>query len=316
MNRSNDTRTRSLTVAGLMGVTVMSLALALAGCHSDDDDGGGGTTPDYTVGGTVTGLAGSGLVLQNNGGDDLAVAANGGFAFPTRLASGAAYDVTVKTQPTNPAQTCTVANGSGTIAATDVSNVAVTCTLVPVGGGGGGGGGGGPGGGDPTGTYYSGNYIFNGTYDAGRGTYTGEAQLRFNFEGDFPNERRYVLASATAVFSKWEDDGTNEFCVLTADSNTPMTFSGYLIFNPAAASYVITGGLLVFQATSTCTRKSDGNVTVTPAIMQVFVVSTGAAGDPVYLPVSGDGSVIDGSRTYVGALNVLTQRNQWHLERH
>ncbi|MDB6098646.1 MAG: putative lipotransrane domain protein, partial [Gammaproteobacteria bacterium] len=53
----------------------------------------------FTVGGTLTGLRGSGLVLQLNGGDDLSFSANGGFAFGTRLGDGAAYAVTVKTQP-------------------------------------------------------------------------------------------------------------------------------------------------------------------------------------------------------------------------
>ncbi len=321
MNRSNDGCTRSRPLPARVGLMLAGMVLALSACGGGDDDGntgggGGGATPTYAVGGTVTGLAGTGLVLQNNGGDDLGAAASGGFVFAGKLASGAAYAVTVKTQPTNPAQTCTVGNGSGTIAAADVMDVAVACTLIPVGGGGGGGGGGGPGGGDPTGTYYTGNFAFVGSYDQGRGSYVGEAQLRFNFEGDFPNERRYVLAGASAVFTKWEDDGTNDVCVLTADSNTPMSSAGYLIFNTAQAGYVITGGLLVFQATSACTRKSDGNVTVSPAIMQVFVVSTGAAGDALYLPVSGDGSVIDGSRMYVGAQSVLTQQNQWHLERH
>lgn len=289
----------------------MCVVLALGGCGGDGDDSNNGGNPPpatYTVRGSVTGLVGSGLVLQNNGGDDLPIASDGGFVFATRLASGAAYAVTVKTQPTNPTQTCTVTRGSGTVAAADIVDVLVTCTSTPIGGGG-------PGGGNPAGTYYTGYYRFIGSYDAGRGSYAGEAQLRFNFEGDFPNERRYVLAAATAVFTKWEDDGTNESCVLRADANTPMNFAGYLSFNTVQQGYVITGGFLSFQATSTCTRKSDGFVTVSPANMLVLVVSTGAAGDPLYLPVLGDGSVIDGNRTYVGPQNTLTQQNQWHLER-
>ena len=66
----------------------------------------------YTVGGTVSGLTGT-VVLQDNGGDNLSVTANGAFTFATPLASGAAYNVTVKTNPAG--QTCTVANGSGTM---------------------------------------------------------------------------------------------------------------------------------------------------------------------------------------------------------
>ena len=50
--------------------------------------GGSGMSPSppltYTVGGTVTGLRGSNLVLQNNGGDDIGVAADGS-ALETRL---------------------------------------------------------------------------------------------------------------------------------------------------------------------------------------------------------------------------------------
>ena len=52
--------------------------------------------------------------------------ANGSFTFGTQLAGGAAYAVTVQTNPSG--QTCTVASGSGTIASANVTNVAVTCT--------------------------------------------------------------------------------------------------------------------------------------------------------------------------------------------
>ena len=65
------------------------------------------------------------MVLENNGGNDLSTSANGAFAFSTPLAQGAAYNVTVKTNPSG--QTCTVANPSGTVAAANVTNVSVTC---------------------------------------------------------------------------------------------------------------------------------------------------------------------------------------------
>ena len=84
------------------------------------------TTP-FTVAGTVSGLTGTGLVLQNNGGDDLAVTRNGGFTFATPVASGATFTVSVKTQPTAPAQTCQVSGGSGTIGGANVTSVSVTC---------------------------------------------------------------------------------------------------------------------------------------------------------------------------------------------
>lgn len=89
------------------------------------------TTNTYTVGGTVTGLAGSGLVLQNNAGDDLAISSNGAFVFVTPVASGLNYAVTVKTQPGNPTQTCAVSSG-GAITNANITNVAVTCTTPVV----------------------------------------------------------------------------------------------------------------------------------------------------------------------------------------
>lgn len=83
----------------------------------------------YPVGGTVTGLTGTGLVLTN-GSDQIAITApdasgNAGFTFPTPVADGAAYGVAVLTQPTG--QTCTVANGSAFMGAAAVTNVQVSC---------------------------------------------------------------------------------------------------------------------------------------------------------------------------------------------
>ena len=79
--------------------------------------------PTYSVGGNVSGLTGS-VTLQNNGGDDIIKTTNDGFTFPAQ-ADSSVYAVTVSSQPTG--QTCSVTNGSGTIAAADVTNVAVTC---------------------------------------------------------------------------------------------------------------------------------------------------------------------------------------------
>ena len=87
--------------------------------------GATGTTGTYSVGGTVSGLSGT-VVLQDNGGDDLSVSANGTFTFATALAQNAAYNVTVKTNPSG--QLCAVSNPSGTVGTANVTNVAVTCS--------------------------------------------------------------------------------------------------------------------------------------------------------------------------------------------
>lgn len=81
----------------------------------------------YTVGGTVSGLAGEGLVLRDNGGDDLAIESNGSFEFATPIDHLSAYQVTVWSQPDNPLQRCTVSNGEGEIDGSDVTDVVVEC---------------------------------------------------------------------------------------------------------------------------------------------------------------------------------------------
>ena len=75
----------------------------------------GSAPPTYTVTGTASGVVGSGLVLRNNGADDLQVSHDGTFAFTTALTSGSGYSVTVATQPSSPRQNCTVAHGSGSV---------------------------------------------------------------------------------------------------------------------------------------------------------------------------------------------------------
>ena len=92
-----------------------------SGSGSSGSGSGSGTV---TIGGSVIGLLGTGLVLQNNGGDDLPITANGVFTFKTAISG--AYAVTVKTQPTGPAQTCGISNGTGT-ATSKVNNVLINC---------------------------------------------------------------------------------------------------------------------------------------------------------------------------------------------
>lgn len=89
--------------------------------------GGGSQTLSYTVGGHVSGLSGSGLVLQDNGSDALSVSANGTFVFATSLASGIAFNVSVQAQPAGPIQVCAVTNATGTVSSANVANIEVSC---------------------------------------------------------------------------------------------------------------------------------------------------------------------------------------------
>ena len=74
------------------------------------------TTNTYQVGGTVSGLTGTGLTLATAGEPSLTVPAGATtFDFANVLASGTTYGVTVATQPSSPSQTCTIANANGTV---------------------------------------------------------------------------------------------------------------------------------------------------------------------------------------------------------
>ena len=106
-------------------VLTLLLPLVFAAC-SDSEEGGGGTGSEYSVGGTVSGLQGGGLVLEY-GGESLTINENGGFTFEKKASAGASFEVKVATQPSSPAQTCSVTNGTGTIAASNITNVQVTC---------------------------------------------------------------------------------------------------------------------------------------------------------------------------------------------
>ncbi len=98
------------------------VALLLSGCHH----GSSTATPSFTVSVSVTGLAGSGLVLQNNAVDNLSVTANGTTTFSNQIAENATYSVTVLTQPTSPTQVCTVYYGLGYVGTANVV-IPVTC---------------------------------------------------------------------------------------------------------------------------------------------------------------------------------------------
>ncbi len=83
----------------------------------------------YTVGGTITGLTGAGLVLSN-GSDTGTVAPAAGatsFVFPNSIAFGQGYSVGVQGDPAG--QTCTVSPPpNGTMGDANVANIAVVCT--------------------------------------------------------------------------------------------------------------------------------------------------------------------------------------------
>lgn len=80
-----------------------------------------------TLGGSVSGLVGSGLVLASDL-QALPVTGNGNFQFTAPILSTGSYAVSVATQPSAPAQNCVVSNGSGNEPTANVTNVQVTCS--------------------------------------------------------------------------------------------------------------------------------------------------------------------------------------------
>ncbi|WP_394832689.1 hypothetical protein LVJ94_39915 [Pendulispora rubella] len=137
----------------VLSLSACSLAVLFPACGLDEGgvtpppgtaqdagpDVGAGPRPDagpppagtHFVGGTVVGLQGRGLTLQNNGGDDVLVSGDGTFTFPAAVRIGATYNVRVKPGglPTSPHQSCTVASATGTVGDVDVQTVQVTCAL-------------------------------------------------------------------------------------------------------------------------------------------------------------------------------------------
>jgi hypothetical protein len=79
----------------------------------------------FTVGGTVSGLTGNGLVLANGSDTTSPEPGATAFTFPVKLTSTASFAVTIATQPAG--QTCAVGNGTGVILTSSVGNIVVTC---------------------------------------------------------------------------------------------------------------------------------------------------------------------------------------------
>jgi len=94
----------------------------LGGCGG----GGGGSSPSgYSVGGSIAGLLGPGLVLSDG---TVSVSPSAGatsFTFSNKYSAGASYAVTISTQPSG--LTCTVSNGTGSVGSSAVNSVSIVC---------------------------------------------------------------------------------------------------------------------------------------------------------------------------------------------
>jgi Calx-beta domain len=118
--------TISLTLSAVTGGASIGTRSSAVITIVDDDPLG------ISIGGSVDGLEGDGLVLSNNGEELQLGASEESFRFPTAVFEGDDYEVKVSVQPWAPAQRCEVTNGSGTAGTIDITDVTVSCVEVPL----------------------------------------------------------------------------------------------------------------------------------------------------------------------------------------
>lgn len=220
----------------------------------------------YTIGGTVSGLNGSGLVLQNNDGDDLSISANGSFTFSTGVVAGNGYSVSVKSEPTSLSQTCTVSNASGTIAASNVTDVAVSCRTDVF---------------DVTATV-------SGLSGSGLQLNDGESNTSISADGTYVMGN-YNDGSSYAVSVASQPTSPNQYCSVTGGSGT-VSGSAVDITVSCVNSYTIGGTISGLNGRSTVVLQnnsgddlslnSDGRFTFDTAVVDTSSYSVVVSSQP------------------------------------
>jgi hypothetical protein len=258
-----------LIVRFIMLMAAVSL-LAACGGGGGGDTGG---TQTYTIGGTVSGLTGAGLVLQDNGADDLDVTTNGSFVFAAPVADGSVYVVTVRTQPAG--QTCTVNNGAGIVSGASPSNISVVC---------------GAGGGTSSITGYTGTITFDLTTGA-----SGTADVTWTKFEDLGDTRRYLPSGTMLV------DFNVQGCDPLLAQSIPIETSTPA--NPLETLVVYTSTNAAYPKQYQFTLNGDSNYTVTltcsgqsvqlPASALLPIMVSGCVGPP--FPSFTDETVLSGS---------------------
>lgn len=85
----------------------------------------------FRVGGTVSGLLGTGLTLSLNGLETLELDTNGSFQFESFIDIGSSYSVTMSGQPQGAAgEYCSLTHAEGADVNTDISSVVIACNLL------------------------------------------------------------------------------------------------------------------------------------------------------------------------------------------
>lgn len=96
----------------------LACVLSLASCGGGDDN--------LLLGGSVYGLLKDGLIIQNNGGPDLAIPGGASnFTFPQLISSDSDFNITIKALPAS--TKCEIINGKGKSGAYSVTSVEIQC---------------------------------------------------------------------------------------------------------------------------------------------------------------------------------------------
>jgi hypothetical protein len=245
------------------------------------------TCKAYTIGGTVAGLTtGNSVTLLNNGGDSLKVSANGKFTFTTTFASGAAYDVTVGTQPTG--ETCTVTGGSGTVGTINVTTVKVTCKAYTIGG--------------TVAGLTTGNSVT--LLNNGGDSLKVSANGKFTFTTTFASGAAYDVTVGTQP--------TGETCTVTGGSGTVGTINVVTVkvsCKASSATFTIGGNVSGLNTGTSVTLLDNGGDSLTVSVNGAFTFKTALASGKTYNvtvgtePTGETCTVTNGSGT-VGSANV------------
>ena len=117
-----------------MTTIVPLLVLFLINCgngkiQNDFKSAAFGPILSYQIKGTASGISSTfadNVVLQNNGGDDLTISADGEFVFTTPIDDGNTYEVTLLSKPAS--TNCSMIKGSGTVLGADVTDIKLVCS--------------------------------------------------------------------------------------------------------------------------------------------------------------------------------------------
>jgi N-acetylneuraminic acid mutarotase len=113
-------------VAAMQVICLIGVALTLADCGGGNSNSSTSTTStNYTVGGTISGLTVSSVVLANGTSTVSVAAGASSWVFPNSFAAGSSYSVTVQTQPVG--ELCEVTSGGSGMDTGSVANVTVMC---------------------------------------------------------------------------------------------------------------------------------------------------------------------------------------------